>query len=169
MQKMNEYSKMVAALVKPGQDIIDALTPEKADLLHMAVGVSGEIAELCDACDTVNAIEEIGDAGFYIERIYQLTGVQRSIIFTEKLMVVVAGDLLDHVKKHVIYGKELDVSAIGMSLGYLQYHLAAACAEMDVTVESVKAANMAKLQVRYGKKYSNEAAIARADKNDAPR
>ena len=37
-----EHSKMVTGLVKPGADIISTLTPQKADALHMAVGISGE-------------------------------------------------------------------------------------------------------------------------------
>lgn len=82
-----EFSRMVAALAKPGQDIIDSLTPDKADLLHMAVGVAGEAGELLDAVkkhviynkpiDRQNVIEELGDMEFYMERIRQLVGITR--------------------------------------------------------------------------------------------
>ncbi|MDR8289695.1 nucleotide pyrophosphohydrolase, partial [Acinetobacter baumannii] len=43
------FSEMVTALVKKGQDILNDMTPEQADLLHMGVGVSGESGELLDA------------------------------------------------------------------------------------------------------------------------
>ncbi len=86
---MNEqdYDKMTAVLSKAGSDIINELSPEKADLLHMAVGVSGEAGELLDAVkkatiynkplDRENMIEELGDLEFYMSRIRQLLGVSR--------------------------------------------------------------------------------------------
>ena len=42
------HSAMVTLLVKPGADIIESLTPGKMDMLHMAVGISGEAGELLD-------------------------------------------------------------------------------------------------------------------------
>jgi hypothetical protein len=45
----SKYDEMTAALSKAGSDIINELSPEKADLLHMAVGVAGEAGELLDA------------------------------------------------------------------------------------------------------------------------
>ena len=86
---MNEqdYDKMTAALSKAGRDIINELSPEKADLLHMAVGVSGEAGELLDAVkkatiynkplDRENMIEELGDLEFHMSRIRQIIGVTR--------------------------------------------------------------------------------------------
>ena len=89
---MNEqdYDKMTAALSKAGSDIINELSPEKADLLHMAVGVAGEAGELLDAVkkatiynkplDRENMIEELGDLEFYMSRVRQLIGVSRDEI-----------------------------------------------------------------------------------------
>lgn len=86
---MNEqdYDKMTAALSKTGSAIIKELNPIKADLLHMAVGVSGEAGELLDAVkkaaiynkplDHENMIEELGDLEFYMSRVRQLIGVTR--------------------------------------------------------------------------------------------
>jgi len=82
-----QFEAMVTGLAKDGQAIIDGLTPEKADLLHMGVGVSGEAGELIDAIkkytiygkelDRDNMIEELGDIEFYMERIRQIIGVTR--------------------------------------------------------------------------------------------
>lgn len=79
------HSELVAALVKPGEAIIDTLTPEKADLLHMALGVAGEAGELVDAIkkfaiynkdlDRENVKEELGDLLFYMRRIMQRMGL----------------------------------------------------------------------------------------------
>lgn len=81
------FEEMVMALVKKGQDILNEMTPEQADLLHMGVGVSGESGELLDAIkkhtiygkplDRENVIEELGDIEFYMERVRQLIGVSR--------------------------------------------------------------------------------------------
>ena len=44
--KVKEFDRMVIALAKNGQAIINDLDPAKANLLHMAVGVSGEGCKL---------------------------------------------------------------------------------------------------------------------------
>ena len=87
MMNEQDYDKMTAALSKAGRDIINELSPEKADLLHMAVGVSGEAGELLDAVkkatiynkplDRENMIEELGDLEFHMSRIRQIIGVTR--------------------------------------------------------------------------------------------
>lgn len=81
------FEEMVAALVKPGEDIIASLTPAKADLWHMGTGVSGEAGELLDAIkrvavynkpiDLENVIEELGDLEFFMEGIRQNLGITR--------------------------------------------------------------------------------------------
>jgi NTP pyrophosphatase (non-canonical NTP hydrolase) len=81
------HSDMVRALVKPGAAIIESLTPEKADMLHMSVGISGEAGELLDAVkkaavynkpiDRANVVEELGDLEFYMEGLRQNLGITR--------------------------------------------------------------------------------------------
>ena len=43
------HPELVAALAKPGADIVATLTAEDAPSLHMAVGIAGEAGELLDA------------------------------------------------------------------------------------------------------------------------
>lgn len=81
------HSEMVAALAKPGADIVATLTAEDAHALHMAVGISGEAGELLDAIkkaaiyrkpiDRENVIEELGDLEFYMEGLRQGLGITR--------------------------------------------------------------------------------------------
>lgn len=81
------FSDMVAALSKPGEVILRELSPADAELIHMAMGVSGEAGELLDAIkkptiyrkpiDMENVIEELGDLEFFMERIRQMTGITR--------------------------------------------------------------------------------------------
>jgi NTP pyrophosphatase (non-canonical NTP hydrolase) len=115
-----KHNEMVAALVKSGDAIIASLTPEKAHVLHMAVGISGE-----------------------------------------------AGELLDAVKKHVIYNKEIDRENVVEELGDLEFYMEGLRQGFNITREETIIANIAKLGVRYAKGYSDAAAQERADKTIA--
>jgi len=76
MSNTTTYQQFVNSIVKPGDEIICQLTPQKAHMLHMAVGVSGEAGELLDAIkkncvyqkqiDLNNVMEEAGDILFYL-------------------------------------------------------------------------------------------------------
>ena len=82
-----EFRMMVETRSKPGEDILASLTPEKADLLHAAVGIAGEAGELLDAVkkhviynqplDEENVREELGDLEFYMERLRKNVGLYR--------------------------------------------------------------------------------------------
>ena len=81
------FEEMVSGLAKPGEAIIASLTPDKAHILHMAVGVAGEAGELLDAVkkhviynkdiDRKNVVEELGDLEFYMEGLRQRLGISR--------------------------------------------------------------------------------------------
>ena len=76
-----------------------------------------------------------------------------------------AGELLDGVKKHVIYNKPLDRENITEELGDLEFYMEQLRQNIGVTREETLAANMAKLAVRYnGMRYSDQAAQDRVDK-----
>lgn len=113
------FASMVAALVKPGEDIIQQMTPSKANALHMAVGASGE-----------------------------------------------AGELLDAIKRFVIYNKPLDRENVVEELGDLEFFLEGIRAELGISREETLTANKFKLLgKRYASgTYSDAQAIARADK-----
>lgn len=113
------YCAFVHNLIKPGEDIIKSLTPEKANLLHMAVGVAGE-----------------------------------------------AGELLDAVKKHVVYEKEIDLENVIEELGDLEFYMQGIRTQLGIQRELVLMANKEKLSKRYTKlHYTNEGAHDRADKS----
>lgn len=76
-----------------------------------------------------------------------------------------AGELLDAIKKRVIYRKVLDVSNVVEELGDLEFYMEGIRQGLGITREQCLEANIAKLEVRYnGLKYSDEAAQSRADK-----
>lgn len=82
------FEEMVAGLKKPGQAILDTLTPEKVDAWHMASAIPGEAGELFDAVkrnviynkplDRENVVEELGDLEFYMEGLRQNMGITRA-------------------------------------------------------------------------------------------
>jgi NTP pyrophosphatase (non-canonical NTP hydrolase) len=73
---VTKQASMVNALAKPGQQLVDEMTPLKAHLNHMIIGLGGEVGEVMDCVkkftmynkelDKENLKEEIGDLLFYM-------------------------------------------------------------------------------------------------------
>ena len=93
----------VAKLKKSPLLILDTLTPEKVDVLHMGLGIfteAGEIATTVKAyvmynkpLDRENLIEELGDLEFYLEGLRQIIDVTRE-------------EILDHNNKKLLTGEK---------------------------------------------------------------
>jgi NTP pyrophosphatase (non-canonical NTP hydrolase) len=79
-----------------------------------------------------------------------------------------AGELLDASKKHWVYGKELDMENVKEELGDILFYLQGALILTGLTYDDIISANYEKLEERYAGAYSDEAAIARADKVAPP-
>lgn len=76
-----------------------------------------------------------------------------------------AGELLDAVKKYVIYDKPVDRANIIEELGDLEFYMQGLRAEFGITRDETIQANIAKLSKRYHTGgYTNAQAQARADK-----
>lgn len=76
-----------------------------------------------------------------------------------------AGELLDAVKKHVVYNQPLDIENIVEELGDIQFYLAGIRSAINVMEETILHHNNRKLAKRYADgNYSNDAAKNRADK-----
>lgn len=76
-----------------------------------------------------------------------------------------AGELLDAVKKNVIYRKKIDFENILEELGDLEFYLEGLRQLLGIRRQETLDHNIAKLKKRYdGLQYSNESAIERADK-----
>ena len=89
------HPELVAALAKPGADIVATLTAGDAHSLHMAVGIAGEAGELLDAVkkaaiyrkpiDRANVVEELGDLEFYMEGLRQGLGITRQEVLDHNI------------------------------------------------------------------------------------
>jgi NTP pyrophosphatase (non-canonical NTP hydrolase) len=75
-----------------------------------------------------------------------------------------AGELLDAIKKHGIYGKQLDTKNVIEELGDLEFYMEGLRQGLCISREETIKANIEKLSVRYKHGYSDQAAIERADK-----
>lgn len=197
MNSMNfTHADMVRALAKPGADILASLTPEKAHMLHMVVGISGEAAEVLSADFQYHQIlftmteeekrrkdeiaenikEELGDLEFYIEGLLQsldtnYEDLPEVSVQIKDFSVVIgagisisAGNVLDLVKKHVIYNKPIDKKALLVEVAGLAALINHMGEKHGFTREEILLANKVKLGVRYQNGYSDEAAQKRADK-----
>jgi NTP pyrophosphatase (non-canonical NTP hydrolase) len=75
-----------------------------------------------------------------------------------------AGELLDAIKKVVIYDKELDIDNIVEELGDIEFYMELLRQELGLTREFIILKNISKLEKRYPTKYSDKDALERKDK-----
>ena len=175
------YGQMVAALFK-------RMGSREASLLHAAIGISSETAELLVADSIENIVEELGDMEFYIEAGYQVLGGRRSALADELVleaadpahhqvlgtvtiaMSTTAGRLLDLAKKGWVYNKPLDDNAkraVRYELMRLECMMEQLLDMVGVRRPDVLRTNQTKLGKRYPQGvYTDQAAQVRADKAD---
>lgn len=167
------YDQMVRNLFKP-------MGTQAATVLHAAVGIAGEVAELLVAGSIENLVEEMGDIEFYIEAAYQSTGgrdfpelivdghdmSQHQVFSTVgTAMSVTAGRLLDLVKKAWVYEQELNLNGVRYELMRLELMLGTLRELLSVRRPDVLGANQTKLGKRYPDGvYTDRDAQQRADK-----
>lgn len=74
------------------------------------------------------------------------------------------GELIDGFKKHLIYGKPLDVENLKEEAGDVLWYMALLFRTIEIDFVEVMTMNIAKLKKRYPDAYSDAHAVARADK-----
>ena len=79
-----------------------------------------------------------------------------------------AGELLDAIKKAVIYRKPLDIANVREECGDILFYVTGLLDSIGCGLDEIITENMEKLSLRYQSlSFSNHAAIARADKQPA--
>ena len=78
-----------------------------------------------------------------------------------------SAEVCDIFKKHIYYGRELDLAHVQEEIGDLLFYCAVLSRECGFSLEKAMKQNIKKLQKRYKGGYSNEKAIKRADKQEA--
>lgn len=82
-----DHQDLVRRLKKSPEQIFESFGDDKLDMVHMMMGLSGEVGELMDtikkhtiydqALDYKNVLEELGDVEFYLEGLRQILDVNR--------------------------------------------------------------------------------------------
>jgi NTP pyrophosphatase (non-canonical NTP hydrolase) len=76
-----------------------------------------------------------------------------------------AGELIDAIKKHVIYNRELDIKNVVEEMGDIEFYMEQLRQALNITREETIQANLDKLNKRYAEgKFSDQQAQVRADK-----
>lgn len=71
------------------------------------------------------------------------------------------GEMADALKKHIIYGKALDLINVAEESGDLMWYQALALRAVKVSMEDTMQKNIDKLKKRYGDKFTQAAALNR--------
>jgi hypothetical protein len=183
------HSEMVAKLIKSGEVLKNEWVVRDFQLIHATIGIVGECGELLGGIDfaitnggqldRANLVEEFGDLEFYMENFRSILSISRFDVTTCETVcwipptvariaahiLVYSTELLDQVKKTVIYRKEINRVAVIANLSKIEFLLEALRGKLEITREEALKANMDKLAIRYeGFQYSNQQAQDRADK-----
>lgn len=184
------HAEMVAKLYKKGDIQKQEMTAWDLEINHATIGIVGELGELFggieysfamnQSIDLANVLEELGDLEFFLENFRALMGWDREkdVLQCETIchqptgpvrqaahMLVYATDLMDHVKKAIIYRKPLNREAMLACMSKIEYILEVFYPNFNYTREQALEANMDKLAQRYsGFEYSDQKAQERADK-----
>lgn len=182
-----QHREMVAALVKPPAEILRGMTEQYAAAIHAALGIAGEVGELEDLANRDHCVEEYGDLLFYCSDLRQTLDLvpydpewskysyQPVAGSPRGSACYIAGQIVDIVKKAVVYGQGFDQTKkvrIINHLDQLEYVISINLACVVSNREECLKRNMEKLSTgpnaRYANGYSDEAAAARADKAEEP-
>lgn len=96
-----------------------------------------------------------------------LIGVRFSNPDTQRLIHALVGlctevgELQDQVKKHLFYGKQLDLVNLKEESGDIFWYLALLCDILKVDPREILDTNIKKLQTRYPEKFSSDKALNR--------
>jgi NTP pyrophosphatase (non-canonical NTP hydrolase) len=141
---------------------------DKLNQLHCAIGISTEIAEFMEAVandDIVNGNEELGDILWYTANLARITHTSAWLpiqnntmqVFVDEWLVGVQ-ELLDHYKKAVYYGSDVDKQYVAT---HIQQILTICCGianNTDTDIHDILDKNINKLRVRYPEKFTQDAA-----------
>jgi NTP pyrophosphatase (non-canonical NTP hydrolase) len=76
-------------------------------------------------------------------------------------VITEGGELLDAIKKHVYYGKPLDVVNLREEIGDVMWYLALLCRATNTDLSAVASTNIDKLRARFPDKFDPSKALNR--------
>ena len=91
-------------------------------------------------------------------------GREKDLIHAAMGLTSEAGEFMDAIKANFAYNKELDFQNLVEELGDILWFTALACNSLGIPMSVPAHQCIEKLRIRYPDQFTNEAAIARADK-----
>lgn len=76
------------------------------------------------------------------------------------------GEVIDMIKKHIYYGKELDKHELEEEIGDVMFYLTNLATAFNLSMENILEGNIEKLMKRYPDGFTKEHALERLDKNE---
>lgn len=163
--------------------LVDGLALAKVSISALKAYEHGSVSETADATDKAESVvcpdeyrAELRTVGYvelsairdYIAHVLQsLTPEKASMLHMAMANVADSGELLEAFTKWIFEGSQLDTENAIEELGDGAFFRGAICQHLGVTHDQVLQHNFNKLEKRYrSKKYSNEQAVARADKQE---
>ena len=74
-----------------------------------------------------------------------------------------AGELIDHIKKHLYHGHEFNPEYASKEIGDVLWYVAAIASELNLNLDEVAIENIEKLMERYPQGFNCEDSIKRVD------
>lgn len=142
-----------------------------ARLMHAAMGLCTESAELLASRVTVNEIEEVGDVMWYVALLADALGLRLEAFFAEAPkytegsplhnVVIQSAEVVDVLKRTTIYGAPLDEGRIIRSIHEIIANLRRISLTYSEGLYLAMDRNVAKLQKRFRHRFTQELALNR--------
>jgi hypothetical protein len=146
-------------------------------LFHAILGLETEIKEMYDVfesgntdLDIVNLMEECGDAYWYLAIAFDELKIEETTLLLDNLshcangfnlarnelssLRITCGEVLDHCKKVMFYGKQLDTEMVSGHIHRAYCLVGYMVAHCNYRVPYVLNTNIAKLKARYPEKFT---------------
>lgn len=157
-------------------------------MMHGVLGLASEIGEVQQVLDnenldSVNLLEEMGDVYWYMGVITDHLGFSPSSVFSDSVyphqdslspkdrkedlqstihsLSVEISNLVDLLKKRLIYGKEISANTVFTYLVAMDHNINYALSLYSMSGAEARVVNIAKLKKRYPQKFTEEAALNR--------
>ena len=171
--RLHEYQKKAIRTLSAKKSII--LDGVMQQLLHSALGISGEVGEIIQGEGNKNNInEECGDTMWYVAAGADALCIDLEDIEIDSSTVDPVSDLqiassyfTDKVKRAIFYGTEIDNSEIEKCFGVIIGCIQEICREYYIDPEDCLERNIGKLLIRYPEKFSIEKAVNRNTKKES--
>lgn len=173
---IDSYCDLAMRTNRWNQDPVrERITNDTIHLLHAAMGLSTEVKELFEATDSVNIMEECGDFLWYSALMCKVFGLElrdcinmadpqlpsgNPLNWLNQPVVIAccASEILDHVKKHIFYGRPIDRLEIAGRLALLLRSVERVLGDAGFTMDDAMARNIHKLRTRFPNCYTDESA-----------